>query len=57
MWPAFEAALKASGIPHQMNMYPGTHHGFHINSTPRYVKAAAKLAWERTISFFKKNLA
>jgi carboxymethylenebutenolidase len=37
-------------------MYPGTQHGFHNNSTPRYQEASAKLAWERTIAFFKKNL-
>ncbi len=57
MWPAFEAALKAARVPHQMHIYPGTQHGFHNNSTPRYNEAAAKLAWERTIAFFKKNLA
>jgi len=57
MWPAFEAALKAAGVPHQMHMYPGTQHGFHNNSTPRYNEAAAKLSWERTVAFFKKNLA
>jgi len=57
MWPAFEAALKASGVPHQMHIYPGTQHGFHNNSTPRYHEASAKLAWDRTIAFFKKNLA
>ncbi len=52
-----EAALKASDILHQMHMYPGTQHGCHNNSTPRYVEAAARLSWERTIAFFKKNLA
>ncbi len=57
MWPAFEAALKANGVPHEMHMYPGTQHGFHNNSTPRYQEVAAKLAWERTIAFFKKHLA
>jgi carboxymethylenebutenolidase len=57
MWPAFEAALKAANVPHEMHMYPGTQHGFHNNSTPRYQEAAAKLAWERTVAFFKKNLA
>ena len=57
MWPAFEAALKAAGVRHEMHKYPGTQHGFHNNSTPRYVEAAAKLSWERTIAFFKKNLA
>jgi carboxymethylenebutenolidase len=57
MWPAFETALKSAGVSHQAHIYPGTQHGFHNNSTPRYNEAAAKLAWERTVGFFKKNLA
>jgi carboxymethylenebutenolidase len=57
MWPAYEAALKAGGVPHEMYIYPGTQHGFHNNSTPRYNEAQAKIAWERTVAFFKKNLA
>jgi carboxymethylenebutenolidase len=57
MWPAFEAALKAAGVPYQMHIYPGTQHGFHNNSTPRYHEPSAKLAWERTVAFFKTNLA
>jgi carboxymethylenebutenolidase len=57
MWPAFEAALKTAGVPYEMYMYPGTQHGFHNNSTPRYHEPSAKLAWERTIAFFKKHLA
>jgi carboxymethylenebutenolidase len=57
MWPAFEAALKASGARYEMHMYPGTLHGFHNNSTPRYHEASARLAWERTIAFFKQHLA
>ncbi|CAM9963687.1 unnamed protein product, partial [Phaeothamnion confervicola] len=57
MWPAFEAALKTGGIPHEKHVYPGTQHGFHNNSTPRYQEAAAKLAWDRTIAHFKKYLA
>ncbi len=57
MWPAYEAALKAAGVSYEMFMYPGTQHGFHNNSTPRYNEAAAKLSWERTIAFFRKNLA
>jgi carboxymethylenebutenolidase len=56
MWPAYEAALKAGNVPYEMYIYPGTHHGFHNNSTPRYQEAAAKLSWERTIAFFKKNV-
>jgi carboxymethylenebutenolidase len=56
MWPAFEKALKAAGVPHEMHMYPGTQHGFHNDSTPRYNEAAAKLAWQRTTAFFRKNL-
>ncbi|HSN39366.1 MAG TPA: dienelactone hydrolase family protein [Burkholderiales bacterium] len=55
-WPAYEAALKASGVKYEMHMYPNTHHGFHNDTTPRYDEAAAKLAWQRTIDFFNKNL-
>jgi carboxymethylenebutenolidase len=57
MWPAFETALKAAGVAHQMHIYPGTQHGFHNNSTPRYHEPSAKLAWERTVAFFRTNLA
>ena len=57
MWPTYEAALKAAGVPYEAHFYPGTQHGFHNNSTPRYNEAAAKLAWDRTIAHFKKNLA
>ncbi len=56
-YPAFETALKAAGVAHQVHTYPGTQHGFHNNSTPRYSEAAAKLSWERTIAHFKKHLA
>lgn len=57
MWPEYEGALKANNVPHQMYMYEGTQHGFHNNSTPRYNEAAANLAWERTIAFFRQHLA
>lgn len=57
MWPAYEKALKAAGVRHEAHTYPGTQHGFHNNTTPRYVEAAAKLAWERTVAFFRTNLA
>jgi carboxymethylenebutenolidase len=56
MWPDYEAALKANRVTYQMHSYPGTRHGFHNNSTPRYDEAAAKLAWERTVAFFKEHL-
>lgn len=57
LWPAFEAALKANGVPYEMHIYPGTQHGFHNNSTPRYQEAAAKLAWDRTVAFLRQHLA
>lgn len=57
LWPAYEAALKSAGAAYETHIYPGTQHGFHNNSTPRYNEAAAKLSWDRTMAFFKKNLA
>jgi carboxymethylenebutenolidase len=57
MWPDFEAALKAAGVNYQRYLYPGTRHGFHNNSTPRYDEKAAQLAWERTLVFFKEHLS
>ena len=57
MWPAYEAALKSAGVVHEAHFYPGTQHGFHNNSTPRYNETAAKLAWDRTIAHFRKHLA
>jgi carboxymethylenebutenolidase len=55
-WPAYEAALKAAGIPYEAHVYPGTQHGFNNDTTPRYDAAAAALAWERTIAFFNTHL-
>ena len=55
-WPAYEAALKANGKTYEGFIYPGANHGFHNDSTPRYDKAAADLAWARTIDWFKKYL-
>lgn len=55
-WPAYEAALKANGKAYTAYIYPGVNHGFHNDTTPRYDKAAAELAWQRTIDFFKKKL-
>lgn len=56
-WPAYEAALKAAGANYTAHTYPGTLHGFNNDTTPRFEATAAKLAWERTGAFFKKNLA
>ena len=56
-WPAYEAALKAAGKTYQAHVYPGTQHGFHNDSTPRYDEAAAALAWKRTLDWFKRYLA
>jgi len=55
-WPAYEAALKANGKRYEAFIYPGTQHGFHNDTTPRYDEAAAKLAWQRTMDFFNKNV-
>ena len=52
----FEAALKQHGVNYEMHVYPGTRHGFHNYSTPRYNPEAAKLAWDRTIAFFHEHL-
>jgi carboxymethylenebutenolidase len=54
--PAFEAALKAGNKPYQIFIYDGTQHGFHNDTTPRYDETAAKLAQQRTLDFFNKNL-
>jgi carboxymethylenebutenolidase len=55
-WPAYEAALKAADVKYERFLYPGTQHGFNNDTTPRYDAAAAKLAWERTVAFFNKQL-
>lgn len=55
-WPAYESALKANGKHYAAYIYSNINHGFHNDSTPRYDKAAAELAWKRTIDFFKENL-
>ncbi len=57
MWPAYEKALKAAGVRYEQYVYPGTQHGFHNDSTPRYREEAAKLAWDRTVAHFRKHLS
>ncbi|HTS24854.1 MAG TPA: dienelactone hydrolase family protein [Bryobacteraceae bacterium] len=54
-WPAYDAALKEANVPHEGYIYPGAVHGFNCDATPeRYNKAAADLAWQRTIDWFNK---
>jgi carboxymethylenebutenolidase len=55
-WPAYEQALKAAGKTYEGYVYPGANHGFHNDSTPRYDEAAATLAWDRTLGWFRKYL-
>ncbi len=55
-WAAYEAALKANGKKYQAFIYDNVNHGFHNDTTPRYDKAAAELAWQRTIDFFNEHL-
>ncbi|MFC3628758.1 YghX family hydrolase [Paracoccus angustae] len=55
-WPAYEAALKEHGKTYEAHVYPGTNHGFHNDSTPRYDEAAATLAWDRTLDWFGRYL-
>jgi len=54
--PAYEAALKANKKKYELFTYDGTQHGFHNDTTPRYDATAAKLSWDRSLEFFKKNL-
>ncbi|MBI1170626.1 dienelactone hydrolase family protein [bacterium] len=55
-WPAYEAALNANAKTYEAHIYPGVNHGFHNDTTPRYHKAAAELAWSRTLAFYKTHL-
>lgn len=55
-WPAYEKALKENGKEYTAYIYPDVNHGFHNDTTPRYDKAAAELAWGRTVAFFKEKL-
>jgi carboxymethylenebutenolidase len=54
-WPTYKMDLEAASIPHDGYIYPGAVHGFNCDATPeRYNKAAADLAWQRTIDWFNK---
>jgi len=56
-WPEYEEDLKANNVEYTMHMYKNANHGFHNDSTGRYDKANAQLAWQRTIEFFNKKLS
>lgn len=56
-WPAYEKELKTADVRYTAHTYPGTQHGFHNDTTPRYDAAAAQLAWGRTLDFLRKHLA
>jgi len=54
-WPAYDKALAAINVPHEGYIYAGAVHGFNCDATPeRYNKAAADLAWQRTLGWFNK---
>ncbi|MEO9894488.1 dienelactone hydrolase family protein [Aurantibacter sp.] len=55
-WPAYEKALKANTKKYEAFIYKNANHGFHNDTTPRYDREAAELAWSRTIKFFEENL-
>jgi len=55
-WPAYEKLLKENKKEYTAYVYPEVNHGFHNDSTPRFDKAAAELAWQRTVEFFKAKL-
>lgn len=55
-WPAYQQALGDAGVRHALLQPPGTQHGFHNDTTPRYDEAAAKEAWSRTLDLFERNL-
>jgi carboxymethylenebutenolidase len=55
-WPAYEAALKTAGARFTVHQYAGTQHGFNNDTTPRFDVPAAKLAWDRTVAFFKATV-
>ncbi len=54
--PGFEEALKKAGIDYQVYVYEGAQHAFLNDTSPRYNKEAAELAWKRTVAFLKDKL-
>lgn len=56
-WPKYEAALKVAKVDYQAYIYPNVQHGFNNDTTPRYDADSAKLAWSRTVTFFRQHLS
>ncbi len=56
-WPDYEIALKANSKEYEAHFYKDANHGFHNDTTPRYDREDAELAWKRTIAFFKEKLS
>jgi carboxymethylenebutenolidase len=54
--PAFEAALDAAGVDHELRIYPDTPHAFFNDTRPSYRPEAARDAWGRTLAFFAEAL-
>ena len=57
MWPAFQVAMEENDNPYEAHIYPGVNHGFHNDTTPRYDEAAATLAEQRMVAWFRTYLA
>jgi carboxymethylenebutenolidase len=56
--PGFEQALQQAGKTYTLHRYEGVNHAFHNDtSAARYDQEAAQLAWQRTVDFFKEQLA
>ncbi|MBU2957938.1 YghX family hydrolase [Paracoccus sp. 1_MG-2023] len=57
MWPDFQKALEQNDKRYEAHIYPGVNHGFHNDTTPRYDEAAARLAEERMVAWFRTYMA
>jgi len=57
MWPPFQKAMEANDKVYEAHIYPGVNHGFHNDTTPRYDEAAATLAEQRMVAWFRTYLA
>ena len=56
-WPEMQRALEENDKIYEAYIYPGANHGFHNDTTPRYDEAAATLAWDRTVDWFRRHLS